>query len=156
MKKILKSKYTRIIFIISFIGIVALIILNYGQLELYQLNNRNLNRVEDLENISYGLTKYIDEVNNCPTISSPVSQTFLPELVFDDRDPKGGVNISLLENTQNYFENNKRDPSGNPYFIGISGNLIYIYTNDYELNTSQRSVYYKTVEANLCNQVPVR
>lgn len=153
-KRFFKSKWVRFIFIFGLVGSIILIFLNYSQIETYQIKFRNDERQRELKNISEGLKKYILVKNTCPTTSTPIPQTYLAELIIDsNNDPKGGVSIASLENIDDYFNKEEKDPSGNPYFAGIYNNLIYLYTNDYELSSTSKKIYFQTVEASLCNQV---
>ena len=61
--------------------------------------------------------------------------------------------ISSLENIEGYLNKKEFDPSGSPYFIGVSNDLIYVYTNEYEINSTSKDIYFVVVEASLCNQV---
>ncbi len=154
MTKIFKSKYTKWVFIAGILGSLILIIVNYTQIDNYRIKLRNEERKLELQTLSEGLKKYILEKNTCPSISTPAPQTFLPELIIDSNNsPKGGANINNIEEVESYLNRTNSDPSGAPYFIGISNNLIYIYTNDYEINSNSRNIYFVTIEASLCNQI---
>lgn len=149
MTKILKSKYTKFIVIAGLIGSAILIAINYSQINNYQIKARDDERKKEISEIANQIKNYISEKNSCPKISFPSSQ-FLPELIVDSNNtPKGGVSTDTLEG----IKITQKDPSGSPYFIGSYNDLIYIYTNDYEVNSDTKQVYYQTIEANLCNQV---
>ena len=149
MKRILKSKYTKFIFITCLIGSAILIVINYSQINNYQIKVRNDERKKEVGEIAATIKGYIQQKNTCPKILFPSAQ-FLPELIVDSsNNPKGGVSTDNLAE----IKVQQKDPSGSPYFIGAYNDLIYIYTNDYEVNSTTKQVYFETIEANLCNQV---
>jgi len=154
--KSIKSKILIFIILISIIGSIVLILLNLSYIESYQIKYRNDIRTKDIKSISGGIKRYIAEKNNCPRTSNPVPQTFLPELVFDGSgNPKGGVNISTLEDMGSYIDSGKKDPSGSPYLVGTYDNKIYIYTNHFEIYGSTNQTFFELIETSLCNQISI-
>lgn len=153
--KITKFRIYLFLVLISVLGSVVLVLLNISYIERYQIKYRNDIRARDIKVLAEGIKMYITEKNNCPMTSNPVPRTFLPELVFDGSgNPKGGVNISTLENMEDYIDLQKKDPSGGPYLIGTYGNKIYIYTNNFEVYKSNNQTIFELIETDLCNQIP--
>ncbi|GIW57389.1 MAG: hypothetical protein KatS3mg083_334 [Candidatus Dojkabacteria bacterium] len=51
------------------------------------------------------IERFINETKNCPRTSTPVPNTYLPELVVDENkgNPRGGVSIATLEEVAEDF-----------------------------------------------------
>lgn len=149
-----KSKILAFIFVSGIVGSIILIVLNISIIDRLQIEYRNKIRENDLNSISQGLEKFIKETNNCPRTNNPVPRTFLPELIFDESEgPRGGVSLSTLEEVESYIDIHKKDPKGTPYLIGVSRDLIIIYTLDYEVIGSRTKTYFVTLNTSLCNQI---
>lgn len=146
MSRLIKSK--KFIFFISIciLGSLLLIVFNLSQVQKYQLNRRNTQREKDLTTITNGIKDYIVNNNNLPTISNLDQNSFLPELLFINQHPSGGISIQSLENMQGYFDLNMKDPFGNPYLIGTSGDKVIIYTPNFEVYKSANEVYFKSLK----------
>lgn len=152
-----KKKFYSLIFIIIFILIAITIIINISNIRNYQAYVREETRKKDLEYIKSGIEEYINKMNNCPRTSNPVPHTYLPQLILEDGYLKGGVPVFTLEDINNFINPNRTfDPKGTPYFIGIKDNLIYVYSNEMEIEIKKFDQHDSiknlnvSIDANLC------
>jgi hypothetical protein len=152
-EKLFKRKnFILLIGLFCILGSIVLIILNFSIIQNTQIQYRNQRRQADITEIADGIKKYITNSNNCPRINTPVPETFLPDLVFEgSNNPKGGVNISTLEDMETYIDLGKKEPNGGPYLIGTFENKIYIYTNNFETLDSPTKAYFQIIETSLCS-----
>ena len=132
---------------ICLIASAVLIVFNLSQFKKYQVKKRNDSRKSDISLIISKISNYLENNNNnLPTSSNPDTGSFLPDLIFRNGVPSGGVSTSALENMDGYFDLNKKDPSGDPYRIGIYENQIVVYTNNFEEYKSGNIVYFETLK----------
>ncbi len=160
MKDFFKSHRKIILRVIMGIIVLAnvyLIFFNFSLFETFQINYRNELRRKDLDYLKNGIEKFINETKNCPRTSTPVPNTYLPELVIDENNnPKGGVSISTLEEVGDFVDISRKDPKGSSYLIGVVRNNIIIYTSDYELEPGNKTIYFSSISTDLCNDVVKR
>jgi hypothetical protein len=143
MKKIIKSKTFLSFMLFCLFASVLLAVFNFSQFKKYQMNQRNQQRESDVEQILSGIKRYISTNNNLPTTSNPDTASFLPELLFVGSNPTGGVNVSTLENMQEYFNIGIKDPAGDPYLVGTYEDQVVVYTNRFEREENSSEVYFK-------------
>ncbi|BDQ04814.1 MAG: hypothetical protein KatS3mg084_0332 [Candidatus Dojkabacteria bacterium] len=155
MRDFVKVNRKIIVWFITGIIVLAnifLIIFNFSLFETFQINYRNDIRRKDLDNIKSEIERFINETKNCPRTSTPLPNTYLPELLVDDKgNPRGGVSIATLEEADDFIDIHRKDPKGSPYLIGVMRNYIIIYTLDYELGSGRKTTYSISISTDLCN-----
>lgn len=147
------KKITYYVSILLLIASAILIFFNLSQIQGFQIKIRNDQRQKDVNEIASKVEKYIKEEKKCPTTSNPVPKSYLPELIFDKKIPRGGINVNTLEDMGKYLGNEKKDPEGNPYSLGIFEGEIIVYNSHVESINGPDTVYFKTIDADLCNVI---
>jgi hypothetical protein len=142
MKKIIKSKTFVGFVLFCLLASAVLVVFNLSQFQRFQINRRNQQREHDVDFILSGIQKYITANNNLPTTSNPDAKSFLPELLFVGSKPSGGINVSTLENMQEYIDLGVRDPSGDPYLVGTYEDQVVVYSTRFEHFNADDDVFY--------------
>lgn len=150
MKRSIKSRKFVIFVLCCLIASTLLIIFNFSQFQRYRINQRNKERKEQVSVILKSIKDYMkNNNNNLPTSSNPEEGSFLPELLnVLSNKPAGGVAVQTLENMKGYFDQNKKDPSGEPYFIGTYKDKVIVYTNSFENENKSKTVYFDSFDIN--------
>jgi hypothetical protein len=143
--KIIKSKNFWRFIAFCLVASVILIVINLSQLQKYRISQRNNKRKEDIGLIIASIKTYLNNNdNNLPKTSNPDEDSLLPEIIFAENTPTGGVSVSTLENMEGYSNVKLTDPSGSPYYIGTSADEVIIYSETLEIYKSSNQTYYES------------